>query len=66
MPIPPNFGDVLTQTRGPRSSFLGATSMFEQRLAIFCAPEARLLVCRSPARLGMFPTEGRPVFLSTA
>jgi hypothetical protein len=31
---------------------------------MFCAPEARLLVCRSPAHLGVFPTEGRPVFLS--
>jgi hypothetical protein len=61
MPIPPNFEGVLTQT-GPRSSFLG----LEQRLAVFCAREARLLVCRSPARLGLIPIDGRPVFLSTA
>jgi len=64
MPIPPNFGDVLTQTA---SLFVfGRYLDLEQRLAMFSAPEARLLVCRSPARLGMFPTERRPAFLSTA
>jgi len=64
VPIPPNFGDVLTQTA---SLFVfGCYLDVEQRLAMFCAPEARLLVCRSPAFLGMFPTGGLPAFLSTA
>jgi hypothetical protein len=47
MPIPPNFGDVLTQT-GLALRFW-VLPRLEQRLAVFCAPEARLLVCRSPA-----------------
>ena len=49
MPIPPNFGDVLTQTA---SLFVfGRYLDVEQRLAIFCAPEARLLVADLPHAL---------------